>query len=205
MVQQSDTISGLAKAFVMAQAEVENAVKNSTNPHFKNTYADLAEVLNTIKPVLSKHGLSISQWPGYDAETGTVTVLTRIMHASGEWIQGVSGSPSPKKDPQGIGSAITYLRRYSAASVLGISQEDDDGEAASRRDAKQQQEHADLLSVIGETNKATPSLTIFVGGANVAIGEYLKKQGSTVKGAIDAAREVVAAINKAKAEAEVEA
>ena len=128
-MEHSETLAKLGTALAAAQAEIENATKNAKNPHFKSNYADLAEIINTTKPVLTKHGLAVVQVPGfYD---GVVTVETMLLHTSGEWIRGVSGAPAQKQDPQGVGSAVTYLRRYSLAAVCCIAQEDDDSNSAS--------------------------------------------------------------------------
>jgi hypothetical protein len=129
-VRQSESIGSLAKALAAAQGEIGNAGRNAKNPHFKSTYADLAEIINTVRPVLARHGLAVAQFPGY--ADGLVTVETILTHASGEWLSGTSAAPATKSDPQGVGSAITYLRRYSLAAVCGIAQEDDDANAASR-------------------------------------------------------------------------
>jgi hypothetical protein len=129
-MQHSDTIKALAGALAKAQAEIGNATKNANNPHFKSMYADLAEVVNTVRPVLARHGLAVAQFPGF--ADGVVSVETILTHESGEWLAGTSAAPVVKADPQGVGSAITYLRRYSLAAVCGIAQEDDDGNAASR-------------------------------------------------------------------------
>lgn len=139
MTQSSESLAGLAKAMVAAQAEIENAVKNATNPHFRNNYADLAEVINTTRPILTKHGLAVIQMPGMDEE-GRATVANMILHESGEWITSTAAAPMQKNDPQGVGSALTYLRRYSLAALCNIAQEDDDGEAASRRQQQPQRQ-----------------------------------------------------------------
>lgn len=128
-MKMSETIAELAKALAAAQAEIENASKASVNPHFKNRYADLAEILNTSRPVLSKHGLSIVQMPFFSE--GKVGVETVLMHESGQWIANELLGPCVKQDPQGVGSAITYYRRYSLAAFAGIAQEDDDANTAS--------------------------------------------------------------------------
>lgn len=133
-MQKSDSIAALAAALAEAQGEMENASKNSTNPHFKSKYADLAEVLNTVRPVLSKHGLSVTQFPSYGE--GLVHVETIIAHKSGEWMSEKCSAPAQKQDPQGVGSAISYLRRYSLAAVCGIAQEDDDANAATKPKAE---------------------------------------------------------------------
>jgi hypothetical protein len=129
-MMQSETVGALAGALAKAQGEIENATKNAKNPHFKSNYADLAEILNTARPVLARHGIAVVQSPSY--EGGEVQLATTLMHESGEWIRGIASAPATKQDPQGIGSAVTYLRRYSLAAFVGIAQEDDDGQAASR-------------------------------------------------------------------------
>lgn len=118
----------LFAALAAAQGEIENANKNAANPHFRSKYADLAEVLNTIRPVFAKHGLSLIQSPGFDGSMASVTTV--LAHQSGGYMTSTASCVPAKADAQGIGSATTYLRRYSAAAVAGIAQEDDDGNAA---------------------------------------------------------------------------
>lgn len=118
----------LFAALAKAQGEIENASKNAANPHFRSKYADLAEVLNTIRPVFATNGLSLFQTPGYDGSMASVTTV--LAHSSGGYITSTASCVPAKSDAQGIGSATTYLRRYSAAAVAGIAQEDDDGNAA---------------------------------------------------------------------------
>ena len=125
---KSESIAALAKAIALSQLHVENALKSSTNPHFKSKYADLAEILNTVRPVFSANGIAIVQTPTF--ESGVASVETMLCHESGEFISSVCSSPVSKQDAQGIGSAITYLRRYSLAAMCGIAQEDDDGQNA---------------------------------------------------------------------------
>jgi len=118
----------LFAALSKAQGEIENASKNAANPHFKSKYADLAEILNTTRPVFAAHGLSLSQFPGFNGSLASVTTV--IAHSSGGYIVAVASCVPAKSDAQGIGSATTYLRRYSAAAAAGIAQEDDDGQSA---------------------------------------------------------------------------
>ena len=110
------------------QGEVENATKGSLNPHFKSRYADLAEVLNTIRPVMAANGLSVIQSPSFDGVR--VTVTTTICHASGGYVSGEISCVPAKHDAQGVGASCTYLRRYSLSAFAGVAQEDDDGQAA---------------------------------------------------------------------------
>lgn len=134
-MNQTETIGALAKSLAKAQGEIENASKDSENTFFKNAagkntkYASLAEALTAIRPVFSRHGLSLIQVPCL-TEKGFV-LMTRIMHESGEWIEGDYPIEPTKKDPQGFGGAITYARRYSAMAFAGIAPEDDDANDAS--------------------------------------------------------------------------
>lgn len=139
-MNKSDSIKELATALAKAQGEIENASKNSKNDHFKNKYADLAEVLNTIRPVFAANGLSIVQLPSYDQPMAHVETV--LMHSSGEFISSTCSAPVSKADAQGVGSAITYLRRYSLAAIAGIAQEDDDANGANGAGGQQRQQPA---------------------------------------------------------------
>jgi len=114
-------------ALAEAQSRTGNAKKESDNLFFKSKYADLAEVLDTIKAVFPSLGLSISQWSTFDG--ARAHVYTMLGHKSGGYVIGKSSCVPAKTDAQGVGMAWTYLRRYSAAAVCGIAQEDDDGNA----------------------------------------------------------------------------
>lgn len=135
-MNKTDSIAELAKALAKAQGEIENASKNAANPRFESKYADLAEVLNTVRPVFSSHGLSVLQMPSFDG--GIASVETLLMHTSGEWISNTCSAPVSKNDAQGVGSAITYLRRYSLAAFACIAQEDDDANSAVGHNKPQQ-------------------------------------------------------------------
>jgi len=143
-VLKSESIAALAKAIALSQLHVENALKSSTNPHFKSKYADLAEILNTVRPVFSANGIAIVQTPTF--ESGVASVETMLCHESGEFISSICSSPISKQDAQGIGSAITYLRRYSLAAMCGIAQEDDDGQHAVQESQTQRQAPSRKLS-----------------------------------------------------------
>ncbi len=132
------------KAIALSQLHVENALKSGTNPHFKSKYADLAEILNTVRPAFSANGIAIVQTPTF--ESGVASVETMLCHESGEFISSVCSSPVSKQDAQGIGSAITYLRRYSLAAMCGIAQEDDDGQHAVQEPQTQRQAPSRKLS-----------------------------------------------------------
>lgn len=125
VMNRSESIENLAKAFVKFQSEVTNPANTADNPFFKSKYAPLNEVLNLVRPILTKYGLSIIQSPS--AQGDSVTVTTIILHESGEWIRlDPLTLKADKNTAQGIGSAITYARRYALSAALGISSEDDD-------------------------------------------------------------------------------
>lgn len=122
----------LIEAFCAFQSEVTNPTNSKANDHFNYKYAPLDVVLANVRPILAKHGLAILQEPTLD-QTGYVGVRTTLLHTSGEtYVAPVLLLPPQANSAQGIGSAITYGRRYAISSLLGIaSEDDDDGNAAS--------------------------------------------------------------------------
>ncbi len=122
----------LATAMAKAQAEIKAALKDSKNPHFKSSYADLTSVWDACRTALTKNGLSVVQVPNFEGDE--VWLETRLLHASGESISGRYPLRPQQQTPQGYGSALTYARRYSLAAMVGVvADEDDDGNAASQR------------------------------------------------------------------------
>lgn len=119
----------LFAAFAKAQAKIGVAIKDSTNPHFRSKYADLSSVVAAIKPALAEYGLGFYQ--RFTPADGGVCIETVIIHESGqELATGPLFVPASKADAQGYGSAITYARRYSLQTALGVPADDDDGNAA---------------------------------------------------------------------------
>ena len=130
-MKHSESIALLAGALAKAQLQIEPASKNATNPHFRSHYADLASIWDACRGPLNTNGLSIVQFP-CDGDVGRTGLCTMLLHSSGEYISEVVTTRSQKDDPQGLGSALTYLRRYALAAVVGVTAtEDDDGNAAS--------------------------------------------------------------------------
>ena len=134
-MKTSDSIVNIAQALLKAQRAITFAVKDSKNPHFKSTYADLASVIGACKTALNESGIVFMQMPS-PSEPGTIALTTRLLHSSGEWIEDTATCPLQKSDPQGYGSANTYLRRYALAAAVGLYQDDDDGNAASAATSK---------------------------------------------------------------------
>lgn len=127
-MNKSDSIKELAGALAKAQAEMEYASKDATNPHFKSSYATLASVWDAIRKPLSKNGLSVTQL--VTSSESDVKVETILLHSSGEWLAETLSIPASKHDAQGFGSALTYARRYGLAAIAGVAPADDDGNAA---------------------------------------------------------------------------
>jgi hypothetical protein len=123
----------IASALVKAQKAFGPALKSSSNPHFKSRYADLAACVEAVIDGLNSNGLMLMQQT-HECEDG-VTVETVFIHESGETMSaGKLHVPAAKQDPQGYGSALTYARRYSLMAACGIAPEDDDGNAATKKD-----------------------------------------------------------------------
>jgi hypothetical protein len=125
--------SKIAAAFVKAQKAFGPALKTATNPHFRSRYADLSACVEAVIDALNDNGIALMQQTS-ESDSG-VTVETVLIHESGETLTtGKLHVPASKQDAQGYGSALTYCRRYSIM-LLGLAPEDDDGNAASRRNA----------------------------------------------------------------------
>jgi len=123
-------MKALYTALVKCQSQIKTALKDSKNPHFKSSYADLTSVMLACKDALAANDLAVLQLSRIH-ESGAPVLVTRIIHTSGEHIEGefplVCKDPN---DPQKLGSAVTYARRYALSAALGITADDDDGQAA---------------------------------------------------------------------------
>ena len=126
----------LYSALIKCQSQIKTALKDSKNPHFKSSYADLTSVMLACKDALAANDLAVLQLSRIH-ESGAPVLVTRIIHSSGEHVEGefplVCKDPN---DPQKLGSAVTYARRYALSAALGITADDDDGQAASAPTAK---------------------------------------------------------------------
>jgi hypothetical protein len=105
--------------------------KEGKNPAFKSKYVTLDSILDALRPILTSNGLMLTQGSQQPETMQSVTVESRIIHTSGEWISTTVTIPVTKPDAHGLGSALTYGRRYSVSALLAISaDEDDDANAA---------------------------------------------------------------------------
>src|SRR6267142_4549186 len=128
--QRSPDLNELFKALSMAQAEINVALKSSMNSFLKNSYANLQSIIESSRPALCRHGLSVIQQ--MVSENGTDYLVTILGHSSGQWISSRMKMVPLKSDLQSLGSCITYLRRYMYAALVGVYDgEDDDGNHAS--------------------------------------------------------------------------
>jgi hypothetical protein len=131
-MKTSDTITKISSALVKAQGELNAVSKDGNNPHFRSKYATLQNIVESTRDTLRKHGLAVVQTFG-ETDGTYINLITTLLHESGEYISGTFTMRPSKADPQGLGSATTYARRYALSAVLGIvTDEDDDGNASSQ-------------------------------------------------------------------------
>lgn len=123
-------IDKLLEALSVAQGQMESATKDSDNPFFKSKYADINTIIQTAKKPLSENGLSVIQLT--DRSETKAKVTTILGHKSGQYISTTLELAPTKPDAQGMGSAITYARRYAYQAIIGMGAEDDDGNEASK-------------------------------------------------------------------------
>ena len=131
---QSQDITELAKALLSVQTQLQPALKDAENPFTKSNYATLNSVMESCRGTMLTNGIWMTQYPVPAPEHlggGYLGLVTKLTHAeSGQWQSSLAVVPLPKNDPQGMGSAMTYTRRYALCAMLGIVTEDDDAEGA---------------------------------------------------------------------------
>jgi hypothetical protein len=149
-MNKSETIAELASALNKAQSEMSGAKKTAKNPFFKSNYANLEEVIHCIKEPFADNGLSFMQFP--ITTDGFAGVETVILHSSGEWISGEFMLKCSKNDPQGMGSAITYAKRYGLQGACGIPSEDDDGNAATSKPEAKKPAPVKMITAVQKEN-----------------------------------------------------
>lgn len=122
--------NSIAGALAAAQAAMGRAAKSANNPHFKSKYADLSSVMDACMPALTANGIAVTQ--PVKREDGEIVLYTILHHADSDQTLDDGGLPLivNKRDMQGLGSALTYARRYGLMAMAGISADDDDGNAA---------------------------------------------------------------------------
>lgn len=164
---KSEQVNELAAALAKAQGQLEGAKKSSSNPFFKSKYADLAECWNTCREALTANEISVIQMPEEINENGRLNITTMLAHSSGQYISSTLTMTVTKLDPQAIGSAITYGRRYAFAAMVGLAQEDDDGEKAMARQEKKDKKPVE--SPINITSVSENGAVRFINGVQCQI------------------------------------
>ncbi len=146
-------LNELGAALARAQGKMENAKKDTANPFFKSKYADLAGVWDAIREPLSSEGLSVIQTPK-EAPEGRVGLVTTLLHSSGQTYSTEFSMPvKDASNPQAVGSALTYARRYALMGLCGIAPEDDDGNsAAAKPPPRKSDTHTDWASLASDAN-----------------------------------------------------
>lgn len=134
-MRSSESLANISPALVKAINAIEGVKKGAANPFFKSKYANLESVIEAAHDALAANGLAVMQGPG-PMDGNCITLTTRLIHTSGEWIETDFSLPAGKMDPQAAGSAITYARRYSLMAMLNMPALDDDGEASMPRTTK---------------------------------------------------------------------
>lgn len=136
----SESIDQIATAMAKAQAAMVPAEKANTNPVFRSKYADLSAFWEAARKPLSDNGLAV--WQDVTTNEMGACVVTRVTHTSGQWMEfGPLCVPAGKRDAQGVGSAITYGRRYAFAATCGLVSDDDDGNDAVKSTNERNHEH----------------------------------------------------------------
>lgn len=130
-MNHSEKIDELVKALIIVQSNLKPAHKDKENPFFHSEYASISAIYDTCRDLLAQNGLAVIQTT--DIINDNTCLITTLAHSSGQWIRGYLPLNMVKKDPQSQGSAITYARRYALAAIVGVIQEDDDGEGATDR------------------------------------------------------------------------
>lgn len=140
--RHTESIAKLTEAMAAAAQEFGEVIKDVTNPFFKSTYADLSTLISATRSQLGKHGLVIFQGPGFNEASGP-SITTLLSHVSDEWIAVDLPLPAARLDPQGVGSALTYSRRYGYGPMLNVAAEEDDDANAATASRKEQLEKLD--------------------------------------------------------------
>lgn len=130
-MNRSENVTEISKALAAVQSEMQPAINNSKNPFFNSDYADFEAVKAAAQPYLAKNGLAVIHVPW--VTDGKMYLECVVLHSSGQWISGMYPVNPVKNDPQSIGSAVTYAKRYSFSAMVGVvTKDDDDGNAATK-------------------------------------------------------------------------
>ena len=159
-MKKSESISNLAKALILATRQIDSKVlKNALNESIGSNYADLGAIIDAIKKPLADNGIVTIQSPTVSDKPNEISLSTLLLHETGEWIEDTVTCPLVFQDPQGFGSAVSYVRRYCLGSMLMLYGADDDGQASSAR-AGVEEEIGVLQPTVRALPKTSPSLDV---------------------------------------------
>ena len=181
-MDHTDSIAQLAAALVKASAEMPQVKRTRTadTGKFKYQYADLADLIEVTRPVLAKHGLTVTQALEEEFKPApdnfVVSVTTTLLHESGEWISSTFSMPAPSANPQTIGSVITYARRYAYQSVLGIAAEDDDDATIAEHAARSTTKPSPVVTSHWDSGASNPGAFVLTFGKHK--GKTLREAGT---------------------------
>jgi len=172
-MNKAETIVELAKALNAFQGSMKAVKKDAVNPYFKSHYATLDAIWEAIREPLSSSGLSLTQTLSF--VDGKSVLDTTLLHTSGEWISGSMILNPVKDDPQGLGSAISYARRYSLCAILGVvADEDDDANTATKSEPK-----TTVKEAIDKTKKEVPTSEMSIESLYNSIAANMKWKTNT--------------------------
>lgn len=171
-LNQSVPIGNLAASLAIVQGGMRVAAKDANNPFFKKPYSTLQAVWDACRSLLSENGLAVSQL--LSNKDDTVVITTILAHKSGEFLKSDLAIKPVKIDPQGMGSAITYGRRYALAAIVGVCSGDDDGEAGMGR---------------GDSGSTKPKNNKRPGNVDQETGEIFEEKKPNETGKTDNSRE----------------
>lgn len=161
---KSESIKGIAGALGAFQGSMDKISKDATNPFFKSKYATLSNILDAIQQPLYEAGLTFTQFPVN--EHGLTSLLIHM--ETGEYMQATYSMVPSKNDPQGIGSAITYMRRYALGAILGLNIDDDDDANAASTPAKEAKKDDDGRAWLNEnTQQWTDAIKFLTNGGTI--------------------------------------
>ena len=177
-MKMSEQINELATALVVAQGLIQNPTKSVKNDFFKSKYADLAGVLDVVRPAFTQAGIAVIQSPS-TGDNGEIGVTTTLVHTSGQWMSdqvSMAIDPSAKNPAQAAGSLITYLRRYSLSAFANVAQEDDDGnslagsvKAVEQKPVEQKDDLAEYQAVCAENNSSIIAIKAGIASGDLSL------------------------------------
>lgn len=168
---KSESIKELATALAKAQGELRNPHFDAENPHYRSKFASLMSVRDAVIPVLSKHGLSLSQWPL--AEGSYAGCRSVLSHSSGEWMEEAFLIPVDKGNAHGYASAVTYAKRLSMQAIAGVvGSNDDDGNGAA---SNTKRKNTATATMSDEYDKLTADEKIWIDDLAAGVKSWVEK------------------------------